>query len=472
VINIGKIDKVYKDVSVEIQYKDIVSGTQTDTMKDHFAIRPKKFVLNLPTTAVKAGNKFDLKIKAVDQSNKVVKGYAEKINDSLNITYKDKNTTCTTGTLTLTQSKFVDGIYIDKNSKYDEIGEVDINVSEILGHEFAKIDSNDTPASQRLISPAGITVTFIPDNFSASIKLNDAKPGITLYSSDLSNMGASLDISLKAISKNGSVVSNYTDGCYSKDTDIKIYYQHSNSVDSQNLITDQNITSKSSSFFGIKIDKSKFSSGKVTQKMKINLDRNNTISKNPNQFTINKVQVSDGVTSSIANIISNNKAHFYYARAHVASPQSSDSGVINANVYYEVYCKGCNKNIFTQAKGKASIDGVYWYILPSSTITAFGSSIFDYNNLRALDPSKILKVKHINRDNILIKPKNPNEPSKNRIYYTPIHSFLQYHKFGANLPEHYFDVIFSTSGKWAGEGEQGKTVNTNIFKKQNSAIEW
>jgi len=468
-----KSDKSNTDVKVQMKWSN---GTKTECSSDDFAIRPDKFQLNLPSYKVKAGENFTFKVKALDYKSNSTLGYFEEKDTSFSIKTKDKKSpSCATGSLIFsTAMRFVNGEFNDNNhTRYDNIGIVDINISEIKGREFAKIDEKDTPDSMRFISSDSKTMTFIPTKFNISATLSDKIPGITFYSdkSNISSMGAVLNLNLSAVDSSGNVLTNYTNGCYSQDTNLTIFFSNTNTKDTQKILSNVPVLSSSSTQFILDINKSKYSNGVLNQNILINLDRNNTISKNPSLFSISKLIVNDSSISSSKNLSTSNKAHFYYGRAHAPSPQSTDQDILYAKVYYEVYCKSCDKTIFTQAGGASSEDSIYWYILPSSTLSSLGTSICNYTNPRVIDPTNTSYINHNSFDKIKIKASKV--PSKNKIFYTPIKSYLRYHKFGTALPEHYFTVIFSTKNStWAGEGSIGAKVDTKISKKENKSLDW
>ena len=462
-----------KDVKVQIKWKN---NSLASCSLDNFAIRPDKFKIVLPSADIKAGDDFTFKIVAEDKMDKATSNYNEIKDNSFKITYNEKKSACSTGTIHFTKSKFVNGVFSDDKATYDNVGELGITVEEIPGKEFAYVDRGDTPDSLRYIKKDTVSKKFIPAKLDTIVKVTDAKSDITLYSKYPSLMAANINLQIKATTSSGSLLTNYKDSCYAKDVDLKITYNNSNTMDNHTIKADKTITERGTNYFKVKIPKSKFvSGGKATEDIKVNLDRDPKVAKNPNLFTVTQVDVSDGSITTTVNPTSNNKAHFYYARAHVPSPQTSDNNSMSPKVYYEVYCKGCNKSMFVEAAGKSSIDSVYWYILPSATIGTFGTSVCDYKSssadLYAIDGSLISSLSH--HDNTTIDIKASKVPSKNKIYYEPINSYLQYNKFGTALPKHYFDIIFTTSNtKWAGEGTKGTTVDTNISKKSNQSIDW
>ncbi len=480
-----KSSKIDKNVKIELKWFNTETNTtEYQTSTDNFAIRPKKFKFTLPTTQI-AGDQFRFKVEALDNNNRNVKDYNEHEGVSFTFSKKDKKSpTCKTGHITLSKYlNFKDGLFEDNSAKYDNVGVVDFKLAEKNdGSEFASVDRADTSNSDRLISPASATVTFIPKKFHINAVLNDVvginpalkcpskypKKYITYYANNPSTMGANLDINISTTTANGDVLTNYTDGCYSKNTNITVYYKNSNNIDNQSLISNKSFASKDTYKFIISIDKSLFYNGKTDQNIKLNLSRNNKIAKNPSLFTIKSIKVNDDKTSSTIKLTSNNKAHFYYGRVHVSSPQETSQTYLDAKVYYEIYCKNCDKTIFTLANGSVSVDDVYWYILPKSIYSNFGSGVCDYHSPRATNGAN-----PTHKDEATIHIIAPTIPHNDKIYYTPNQTYLRYNKFGTALPEHFFDVKFIVNTPvWAGRGKLGNTIDTNISKIPNRALEW
>jgi len=468
-----------KSVKVQAKWKNINGQEVVNCCSaDLFAIRPDKFEVTLPSGDIKAGEKFRFQLLAKDKSGGATYVYNETKDDSFEIVYSEKKAGCNKGSLNFTKNKFSNGLFDDSDVTYNDVGELEITVREKKGSEFAVVDASDTSDSERLITSYTISKKFIPAKLDTTIDLQDAKSDITFYSQNPNTMGAKLKYTVKATTSSGSLLSNYKDGCYAKDVDLELTYTNSNSVDTHTVLSDKNITKRGSNYFQVQLSKSKFAStSQATETISLNLDRDPKIAKNPNLFTITKVKASDTDISTTNYPTSSNKAHYYYGRAHVSSPQTSDSDEMTPKVYYEVYCKGCDRSSsgFHQASGKSSEDSIYWYILPSSTVTSFGTSVCDYksssSDLYPIDASSISSISH--QDFETIKIKASKVPSKNKIYYEPVSSFLQYNKFGTSLPKHYFDIVFTTANnKWAGEGDKGTTVDLNVSKKSNQSIDW
>ncbi|NPA03771.1 MAG: hypothetical protein GXO61_02810 [Epsilonproteobacteria bacterium] len=158
--------------------------------RDNFAIRPKKFRVFGDSVLKRAGEKFPLIIKAVDEDNALVntgdeswvqgvKDYNVSL-DTLSITTYtfeppasmasimlsnvqavdptitdvSQITNCPYGgVLSSDGGTFFDGV-LNTQFKYTETGIKEINVSEKDGMEFALVDRDDTPDELRFIEPA------------------------------------------------------------------------------------------------------------------------------------------------------------------------------------------------------------------------------------------------------------------------------------------------------------------------------
>ncbi len=467
--------KATKDTKIELSWQNTKSNiNETQTSTDNFAIRPKEFKIILPSTPQKAGENFNFKIEALDNNGNRTQNYNEQRNISFTITQKDKKSpTCKTGTLSISKNKFINGDFSDNNAKYNNVGDLNITISEKVGSEFAKVDATDgTSLSQRLIPSTSATITFVPSKFKldASLVDQDTADKITLYSNIPSSMGSSLDVNISATDPSGNPLSNYTNGCYSNDTNLTLFYTNSNTKDNLNFVSDKTILSQDASEFVISVDKSTYTNGTSTQNIKLNQSRVKNKAKNPNLLSINKIDINDGNTNTTKTYSTNPLlAHFYYGRAHAPSPQEASGMTLTAKLYYEVYCKGCNKSTFTNVNNKASIDSVYWYILPSSVYNKFGSDC-DYNNNPINSKNGATPVR---KDAANMQITAPTTPHRDRITYTPNKPYLLYDKYNSAVSNHNFDVIFTSKApKWAGEGEKGKTVDTNISKIQNNSLEW
>jgi len=145
-----KIDKPYK--KLEIYFTYIINGeTHTQKNIDNFAVRPYKFVVELPTTLHKFKTYKGI-IKVVDFENNEIPDFnITNIEISLN-----KNIEFQHYFLKL---KNTPKLYLNI---YNINKDVKVRMIEELGKEFAIIDANDTSSTNRLISGESNLFDVIP----------------------------------------------------------------------------------------------------------------------------------------------------------------------------------------------------------------------------------------------------------------------------------------------------------------------
>jgi len=482
-------DKAFRCGWIEVDghSDEDVNGTVTDFhgVSDAFAMRPDRFSVDMEgknlTNPLVAGNNIDMKIMAVDGSSNIVNSYSGS-NFVEQVTDKYYGDSLNKG-LNINGLSFISGL-IQQTTKYDEVGELTISISE-GSPAFAEIDKNDNPNSY-LITPASYQLRVVPDHFSISYVLQDKDSAdkLTFIASDPNLMGASINYSVTAENSLGNITQRYNAGEYADNVNINIS-QIANTTPARDLTlnyqsskkSDSNtFTSSANTNLDDVLNESDFHNGIASDVVVENFTRNNTQAQNPIQLSVDKLSAQEqtgvgGVKTYGEKSDPAQNVNFYYARAHVSSPQIVEGDDLKANVYYEVYCENCDKSVFINASGLSSVDSIYWYILPNSVVSTFGPSVCDYNNPRALDSSTITSITHNSVAELEVK--TSTIPSKNKIFYTPVSTFLQYNRFGTSLPEHFFEVSFiSAANKWAGEGEIGSTVDTNISKNVNQSLQW
>jgi hypothetical protein len=257
---------------------DCDSATQTNstcyryfTSSDNFAIRPYGFRLFGKNEYRRAGEDFNLTLKAVDQANydnnsstgrmtdiTAVPGYGVALS-TLNLTPSiyhatDAEKAQMRSDMGLPATASVDycpnsGTFVVVNGattftngeanatlNYTEVGILDMNVSERPGAEFAIVDSDDTIDSRRYIKQSdGITdmdnisqrdlLLVIPYQFrvtgtvgtttganwiyiSRDVNNSNVSPGVT------PRMAGVITYNITALNKSGNVVQNYTKTCF------------------------------------------------------------------------------------------------------------------------------------------------------------------------------------------------------------------------------------------------------------------
>jgi len=485
-------DKAFRCAWIEVKghSKADVNGTVTNFkgISDTFAIRPDRYKVDIEgkslTDPLVSGKNVEMKVMAVDASSNIVNSYSgknfvETVMDKYYGDSLDKG-------LNINGISFVSGL-IKKTVRYNDVGELTVTISEKTP-AYAEIDKNDNPTTYK-ITPATYILKVVPDHFDITFSTDDANPthNITFLANNPGAMGSKLNFTITAKNALNNTTTRYVSGKYADDVNLSIFQKATTdktkmlSLKYIDLKSLSPITKSFSSANPFTIDmivsSSDFiSGGKATSFIKENFARDYKIAVNPILLDTKKMQVQEkngvGGVKAKGSMTGSSKAHFYYGRSHIPSPQLSTKTFMDATVYYEVYCKSCDKSIFTQADGKSSVDSIYWYILDSSTVSSFGG-ICDYtippSPDYAVDPS--ITVTHQSPTTIKIVP--PSVPHANKIFFVPSNTFLQYSKFGSLPIKHHFTVKFSSGNSiWAGEGSKGSTVDTTISKKSNQAIDW
>lgn len=470
----GKVDIASNSVSTAVSdtslkiYGRYNERDYNSSSSDRFAVRPDRYSITVPSTAQVAGEEFNITIKALDIDGNPSIGYNES-NSSFRIDYKESDSVnCQKGELTFSSLTFVNGV-ASRGMKYSEVASMDLNISEIDGSEFAKIDGNNSS----LITFDQSTVSFVPDSFDVNWTLGRSANSPVLFYADensVKNMGAEIGVDIKAINKDGNITLNYKAGCASKDTTLTLPLSV-NSASTQTLVwgdLNNNITGTDNNFtdgdnFTFDVNASAYSDGEANASINVNFSRAKNRVKNPMRFSMSEVSALDidGVSGISTKTVS--PLDFYYGRLH--SPNLAVEGAdMNATIFYEVYCNGCNVSMFTFANGYESLDSINWYIL-----NGIDSDVSAFSNARgAFGGSSMV----LGTGSSIITLVAPSLPYADRIKYDP-EPWLIYNRFNNSAGSHSFNGRFLSLGAtWAGKGKQGMTVDENVSVRKYKKMDW
>ncbi|OQX74027.1 MAG: hypothetical protein B6D59_03795 [Campylobacteraceae bacterium 4484_4] len=461
-------------------HADLYGGLYEDNSSDHFAIRPDHFSFVLPALNT-AGVPVSLHAEAQDGSGMATPGYAETNNLSFRIAHQEKKGGCVTASLILSGSNhFSDGVW-DQNFTYKEVGELDLNISEIPGSEFAVIDRNDTPDSQRYIGSASVTgVRFNPANLKVLFWDLYTPSPITYYASmgDLAQMGAKMQVTVRAEAADGSRLHNYTAACYAKATDLNISFDIlTNSEEEHRLIWKDFLSSlhtsessassiafvgpQSGRHFGYDINLSHFVEGEANETLMLNFDRKANRPKEPLRLKITNIDVNNAINTPSSGLSVTKSVDFYYGRLH--APDYTHVGdTFDARIFYEVYSKRHDPDIFPLVHGRESMDTIHWYLveqpLPGAIVNAYG--VYENGSVMGWSDDTIsMKVSKL--------------PFVEKVRYQP-KGYLKYNRWSDTIVTHSFKVVFSSEGtKWAGRGRKGAVLDLNVSKRRGrTKMEW
>ena len=503
------IPSAYRNTTIKITgtYK---GKTLHNKASDNFAIRPKKFVLQIPTDNI-AGRDFNITAIAKDAKNNPSTYYNENIGtgSSCKLTYTEQKSTAVTGTMNLAGMKFTNG-KTSKTTQYSEVGSLKFTLAEIPGKEFAAVDASDTNDTNRYIEPVTVSdINFKVDHFDISnVNLSHGSTNFTYYAAtaDMQNMAATLSFGLKAMNAQGAITQNYSANLYAQDVNITLNFDTESAPGQQNVLAwqeDGNTSHAKNNALMLNggkepnksvvfdISKLRFTNGEANAGIKINFNRNIHQTKEPLRLTVKSIQAvnCDNRQGSLTGLML--ISDFYYGRLH-ASDYMATSRTLDAKIFHEVYCKKCDRNtVFTIAGGPESVDQIHWYQLTGNYNdgkSGFQSPSGRYHPYNFYDtttpPSQtdIISSTHPvaisnKMDMIQFKiPKHLEEkllPYKDRIEYQPV-PWLVYKHFTSSNTKHHFNIDLSKpANEWAGQGNTGMTVDLNVSgRKNHMKIDW
>jgi len=182
---------------------------------DDFAIRPNELVIS-SINDLKAGDAFTFEVTAnTDNYN---------ITLNINVDLNDTSKTCddNRADFNLTSVDFKDGDS-STSAKFDEVGIVDINITD---KTWAEVDNDDTPqncdAGGTYVCSNTIQAKIYPAKFGVNFKVhpkmenNSTADNFTYLSSDLNMSGwlRNLDINISALNSANEVTKNFDKECY------------------------------------------------------------------------------------------------------------------------------------------------------------------------------------------------------------------------------------------------------------------
>jgi hypothetical protein len=321
--------------------------------RDNFAIRPDKFEITSIPENVKAGEEFNITLKAVDVNGNPVKDYNESVGDnyydSLELIPKILKSNCNNGKLEIISGNiFKDGI-AKVTLTYNEIGDINLTLREKPSKEYAAVDEDDTDENQRFIKEGvGQVYNIVPDYFKVTGTLDNYKDGFTYISSDL-NMSAILNLTISAMDKNGKVVKNYNNQCYAKNIEINVSKTLNPIPKTLNKMVfaykdiNGNISStREDDAIGFSYSKDNFvagdNNGSTTLTLYINFDKNYSTPDGPFVMQIDKVNVkNEDINASISNITG--EADYRYGRIF-AREVTGYGNEVNTTFKYQYWNSG------------------------------------------------------------------------------------------------------------------------------------
>ena len=216
---------------------------------------------------------------------------------------------------------------------------------------------------------------------------------------------------------------------------------------------------------------SNFTTGSTPITLRVAVDRKLTQPQQPMLLDAQDINGSItnylGITNanvSYANgtdINATNDLHFYYGRVH--APDYRFAGPTGkARIYYEVYCDDCNRTKY-DIVGNESADSINWYINTLHTQLIDGN-VSLYNSLDGVtfDTSKSTNIISGVETITVTAPKLPykDKVEMNSTSWTTFN------------PDSFLLEFQDEQQEWAGQGELGHIIDTNVSKRSNRRIDW
>lgn len=351
---------------------------------------------------------------------------------------------------------------------------------------------------------------FDLSGMAASIGLNDEAVGSDsfVYMADIVadndgdgiaddlNMSYHLYGTVKAVGYGGTVLSNFTNGCFAQDIDLNLVNDYNGStamayylgsMDANNTaisVSDNNGTVQNDDNDMLTkkavFDYTNAGMAKIYLRYNVKRTKNNAL--NPFKVTFGDLNASfhtatgniylnDGATYQIGGGKAfNNPIIFYYAKANVPrSVIKGNSGVVKG--YYEIYCntnEGCDKTLLPASASNS--DDPRWWINPSHT-SSYGK-MKDIVQKNATDVNCTTTPSGNATESLtLTYDEAKGYPYKTTMKIVPDH-WLIYNKFDGGADHNEFDVKFeSTGGGWAGQDESNSSTKTSTANK-NRILQW
>jgi len=397
----------------------------TDNSIDKFAIRPKEFFILPSSSTINAGEEFNLSFISGYNSSSPSNDYNETNEDSnasFKVVISEIKNGCLVSSFNPNITKdvnFTDGNKTFTNITYEEIGKVDVNISEeqiSCDKRYSKIDCDDKNISSKwntenelLITKKSETIKIIPHHFKVDITSSNKNGLFTYIANEVTNINALVDVNITAQSENNNTTKNYNKTCYANNLNITfnysnvdselenfIYYDSNNNNIKTNTINSDISYDINSSYF--KTD----TNGSAIFKIHYNFKRDKSKPINPFDINITKFSVEDSVDNSLkGNGIDSSNSNFCFGRVKVKDVRTSANKEIEHNIEIEVY-DDSSTNYTTEFKQNS----LKWYRHKNHT------------NLNNGNISEINATLNTNLDNVKFSISNTNNIKNGTIKIT------------------------------------------------------
>ncbi len=403
--------------------------------------------------------------------------------------------------LNITDANFIDGLTNVSNIKYNEVGVIKLLLkdSNWTARDSMVGDCNTTSTGDNNSSDANgliscsvdgnsTSVVYKPDHFSfVGTTVTDHNNFTYMVENPIVDpMFATITTTIESRNADDNKTNFFSNTCFANDVNISVLYNSTSkdlstvkiSTANENnlsvISTDTNINT-SDNLSSIAFDNN-FLSGSSNITIRVAIDRNQTQPQQPvlldpqdiNGSVDNYLGITNADVSSAngTNIATTNNLHFYYGRVHAPDYRfAGDTG--NAKIYYEVYCNDCNNSEYNISNNE-SLDSINWYIntLHSQVIDGNVSLYKSLDNVtfNATHDATSQSTNVVNGVET-IQVTAPSLPYKDKVEMNS----TSWTTFSPNS----FLLEFQDKQKdWAGQGELGHIIDTNVSKRSNRRLEW
>ena len=330
------------------------NASELNCSSDTFSIRPARYTMTSPS-AITAGNPFNLTFKALGYADATITDYNTSVSLIKALNDPTKICSVTDGNLTdesnisITGATFNDSVSTLTNARFNDIGVYNLNLKDTTWTATDQSldcipDSNSTILSG-ITGKVGCnienntTITVTPDHFDVNGTLSnfDGKT-FTYLSTDL-NMSAQLDLNITAKSANNTVLRNYDDTCYAKNTDLALVHSSVPNPLTKILYSEELSAVNTNVLKGIpwtlSLNSVLFNNGSVTPSIHLNFDRNETKPLNPFDFNITSATATDADAITGTGVPLGDTT-FIFGRARAYNITTNTSPV-NVPIEFEIY---------------------------------------------------------------------------------------------------------------------------------------
>lgn len=361
-------------------------------------------------------------------------------------------------------------------------------------------------------------LTFVPhDILISNITVSDFSNEMTYTSSD-SNMYARVLFEAKARidDANKSIAKLYTKNCYAKNINLKI--------DINDTIPDYKITNdgkeiktasdlkkdllffddnKSSKINKISREDSNIGEYRLLSdafsdataigdgEIRFNFDKNITLARNPfavdsNIFIFNNISDADGVDGApYVSPATITNANFYYGRTYAPNYEGPRSG-FDAQVYYAIFCKGCNTTKYTKITNVSPPQTNNWFV--NKTHKDIQGEVIEYKSANFNDGTTKIKPQGTITNGVEIVNLESTFAPKEDVIKMNVSSWLLYNQINPLATTNDFNVkFFNIATGWGGQSldKDGKDVGVGkvisgekfdsgkgISERTNKRLDW